>query len=303
MKLETKLEELDFILNKMALEKRLQIEAEHLKRIKIAKIVRIYTVIENKSLKVFIRILNNLTGELKVDSIRIWELIKRIVIISTDEIYEWTAESQAEAFLVKNINLNKPYKLLIKFNNFMGLFKLDDKLKILLNLYADSKPNVIKEIYKYINNKGLLNHTTGIVTSDKSLENIFNVTQFDFNDISSMLDEKLFPIDYCNININLNNTTSIYDVEVDIDDITQMPILYSSEVKMLIKKIEGNKILEKKLKGNIKILQEFIKNPIQMISKFLILEKDIKGIKTKYFDDLNIQTALFELLINKKNSE
>ena len=40
-----------------------------------------------------------------------------------------------------------------------------------------------------------------------------------------------------------------------------------------------------------------------MISKFLILEKDIKGIKTKYFDDLNIQTALFELLINKKNSE
>ena len=37
MKLETKLEELDFILNKMALEKRLQIEAEHLKRIKIAK--------------------------------------------------------------------------------------------------------------------------------------------------------------------------------------------------------------------------------------------------------------------------
>ena len=185
----------------------------------------------------------------------------------------------------------------------MGLFKLDDKLKILLNLYADSKPNVIKEIYKYINNKGLLNHTTGIVTSDKSLENIFNVTQFDFNDISSMLDEKLFPIDYCNININLNNTTSIYDVEVDIDDITQMPILYSSEVKMLIKKIEGNKILEKKLKGNIKILQEFIKNPIQMISKFLILEKDIKGIKTKYFDDLNIQTALFELLINKKNSE
>ncbi|OQS54061.1 snf12-1 [Ecytonucleospora hepatopenaei] len=379
---------LDNAFNKMALEKRLEIEAEHLKRIKTTKIIRFYTVKENKVLKVYAKVFNNLTGELKEDTIDFWELVKRVVIVDenaiigdntnttnnninndnnsvTDDnkkikkdnnitninisndnnintsnntitnisnnvkIYEWTEESNAYAFLVENAS--DSLKMYVKLKNTLGYFKLNRELQELFDLYADSRPNVVKEFYKYVTLNKLLNHTTGEVTCDEKLKNIFKKEYFDFNDIDEMIEDKLEIIDYCTIeisnnnlntndninNLNLNTNDNInnlnsdnninndkkikmFDIEVDCDDITQMPILFENEVKMMNKKIEGNKMLEKKLLSTISLLEDLAEDPIQMISKYLILEKNIMGIKTVYFEDLNVQSALFELLMGKK---
>ena len=70
---------------------------------------------------------------------------------------------------------------------------------------------------------------------------------------------------------------------------------------MLSKKIETNKAQERKLIEKIKDLKEFMHNPEAFISRSLILEKDILGIKTKFFEDLNVATTLFELLYHNKS--
>lgn len=311
-------EKMDDALNKFALEKRLAIEAEHLKRIKTTKYIRLYVVRNNNILKVFARVLNNYNGELKDDSLDFWELVGRVVIYSEDthSINEWTKKDGAYAFLVKDATENM--KICIKMKNNMKLFKVSHKIQNVLNITCESKPNIVKEFYRYVTFNNFLDHTNGQVNCDENLKEIFGVEHFDFNEIENMFSKELEFIDYCEINlkedskkeekqdeakkakVDLENFVKMFDIEVECDDITQMPILFTPDIKMLSKKIEGNKMLEKRMRNTISMLEEFVENPIQMISKYLILEKDIMGIKTKYFEDLNIQSALFELLNAKK---
>ncbi|ORD93429.1 SNF12 [Enterospora canceri] len=294
-----KFEKLDQVLNKIALEKRLLIEAEHLKRIKKVKTIRFYCALENDELKVHVRILNNFTGELKAESTSLWELIKRIVVVADGSIHEWTVLNKCDAFLVKGIVKTGGIRLLVKLQNGMNLFKFSKELSELLGIYAESKANAVKEIYKYVSAENLLNHNTGFVTCNEPMHKIFKKDEFDFNDIGEMLECHFMPLEYLKIDLGSENGLEMFDLEVECDDVTQMPILYTNEVKMLSKKIESNKIIEKRIRNSIDILDEFIKNPLRMMARYLIMEKDIKGIKTKYFEDLNIQSALFELLHNK----
>ncbi|KAL6121952.1 hypothetical protein NUSPORA_01061 [Nucleospora cyclopteri] len=308
------LEILDSKLDKIALGKRLQIEAEHLKRIKTNKITRFYAIMEKSDLKIYTRVLNDMTGELKVDSMDFWDVVRRVIVTveergKTLRVHEWTKKSKTDAFIVKQVSSEMKIKLNVKFCNQRGMLKLNEEMKELFSIYSETKPNVIKEFYKYINQKNLLNHTSGFVVCDENLKRIFGVESFDFNDIDRLLEGKLDLIGYCKIDFNFNKPDKaikgrenllIYDIEADCDDVTQMPILFSNEVKMLNKKIEGNKILEKRLMNKIEDLQEFIDNPLKMISRCLILEKDIIGIKTKYYEDLNVQSTLYELLMDRK---
>ena len=311
---ENKLDALDVSLDKIALQKRLQIEAEHLKRIKCIKIIRFYAVLENNELKVYTRVLNDYSGELNVDHTNLWEIIRRICITIEEKgekarICEWAEKDEAEAFKIKNVTKEMKIKLFIKFTNQRQLFKLEEKLAALISTKYESKPNIVKELYKYISQRKLLNHTNGYVQCDDALKEVFQVESFDFNTITDLIELQLKPVGYCKISLDFLKTekslvtdenTLIYDLEVECDDTTQMPILFSNEVKMLAKKIEGNKILKKKLEAKMTDLEEFIENPRSMISRSLILEKDILGIKTKFYEDLGVQSTLFELLMNYK---
>ena len=296
--MDDKFDAVDQVLNKIALDKRLQIEAEHFKRIKTSKLLRFYVVKKDNNIKLFIRVMNYYSGELKMDTMDLWELVKRIIIVRDDEIYEWDEESEAYAFQAK---MKEPtnIKIYVKFTNPLNWMKLDKKLSDFLDLYANSIPNIIKSLYKYIIENELINQTTSIVTCDDALKEVFGVEAFNFNKMDEMVKDHVEPIDYLKIEVENDDLIKLYDTEVECDDITQMPILYTADVKMINKKIEGNKMLERRISNTIDVLEEFMRNPIQMISRYLILEKDIMGIKTKYFEDLNIQNILFELLMTR----
>ncbi|ELA42150.1 uncharacterized protein VICG_00793 [Vittaforma corneae ATCC 50505] len=343
-KLNEKLEELSTRLDEIALQKRLEIEAEHLKRISCTKLVRLFGSFSGSSFIINTRVLNDVGGE---DKTSLWDLVKRVcVCFNTDfdsiekdmdentsnapslsssdslvQIFEWTKDSNTCGFVVPINESCKRLQVLIKLRNQRNIYRLSPALSCLFNKLTDTRYNIIKDIYKYVNTYKLNDYATSNVFCDENLENVFNIKNFNFNNIQSILEPHLQPIFYCVIDVDIeslkksnagtsageemsdNNVTmcdNIWDVEVETDDLTQMPVLFPKNVQLLEKKIEDLKTLIKKTSDRIEVLKEFSLDPAQYINRKIALGSESIGTKTAFYDDLNVQAALFELIKKKE---
>lgn len=309
-KLNNDLEELNRQLDAIALQKRLEIESEHLKRIKCTRFVRLFTSFSGSSLKINTRILNETGVE---EKIHFWDIVKRVcVCLNTDfnlrdgysnmydnkeMIFEWSKYSNTDAFIVP-LNDCKKIQLLLKLNNQRNVFKLSPELSILLNKATETRPNVVKDIYKYVNSNKLNNYATSDIICDEALERVFKVKSFNFNNIYSHIESHLLPIFYCIIDIE-KCESEIWDIEVETDDLSQMPVLYSNNVQQMDKKIEDIRIIKKKVEERIDTLKEFNEDPALFINRKIAFESEGVGVRTAFYDDLNVQTALYELIKKK----
>lgn len=329
--LRDKLEQLNSKIDEIALRKRLEIEAEHLKRIKCAKTIRLFTSFTESCFKINTRVLNDLTSEEKT---QFWDLVKRVCVcfntdvineamlaVSSDvelgrdsskeqvssgqdpgssiEILEWTRISNADGFVAPVRENCRSIQVLVKLKNQRQIFRLNKRLGMLLNKYSDTKQNVIKDLYKYVNSNKLNDYATSNVTCDEVLERIFRVKSFNFNNLDAIIDPLLEPIGYCVINVEMDKN-QVWDIELEADDLGQMPVLYPTNVQQVEKKIEDNRALRKKIADRISLLEEFVEDPALFINRMVALESDGVGTKTVFYDDLAVQTALYELIKKKE---
>jgi len=369
--LKDKLEQLNIKIDEIALQKRLEIEAEHLKRIKCTKTIRIFTTFSGSTLKINTRVLNDFTNEEKTS---FWDMVRRVCVCfnanledgvkkdleeyaksenaSTDElgsgehkeseikstdntehkledntkdksedeaqnkatinsnsdkkydngnsfIFEWTKSCNSDGFAVPLNDSYTSIQILIKLKNQRKIYKLSKGLRDLLKKYTDTKYNIMKDLYKYVNNKKLNDYATSNVMCDAELQEIFKVPSFNFNNIGTLLEPLLEPICYCLINLE-NNKNQVWDIELETDDLSQMPVLYPSNVLQMEKMIEDNRTLKKKISDRISVLEEFIEDPVLFINRKIALESDGIGTKTAFYDDLSVQTALYELIRKKE---
>lgn len=321
--LRDKLEQLNSKIDEIALRKRLEIEAEHLKRIKCTKTIRLFTTFTGSSFKINTRILNDLTTEEKT---QFWDLVKRVCVcfntsivseamqaVSPDgdqglpdepskpnaEILEWTRGCNADGFIAPVSEGCRSIQVLIKLQNQRQVFKLNKELGALLGKYSDTKQNIIKDLYKYVNSNKLNDYATSNVACDEALERIFRIKSFNFNNLNAIIDPLLEPIGYCVVNVEMGRD-QVWDIELEADDLGQMPVLYPSNVQQVEKKIEDNKALKRKIADRISLLEEFVEDPALFINRMVALESDGVGTKTVFYDDLAVQTALYELIKKKE---
>lgn len=318
------LERLDASLDRLSLEKRLQIEAEHLKRIKVPRTLRLYVAPGDGAIRINTRVIND---ENTADTCRFWDIVKRVIVAantnipvlseavdaegnaipheetvaeysedaSLADLYEWTKECGGEAFVVSRKAEWRNIQLIIKLANPRQIYKLHRSIALLFNKYSDTKPNIIKDFYRYINNKKLNDYSTSDVTCDEKLEAALGVSKFNFNEIASIVDRLVEPCGCCVINVDLKEAQA-WDIRVECDDLSQMPVLYPKAVQEMEKKIEATCTNIRQASERIGLFEEFIEDPIFFINRRIALESDCLGMQTGFYDDLNVQAAVFELI-------
>lgn len=307
-------EKLNKTLDEIALQKRLAIEAEHLKRITCTKFIRLFGSFSGPDFKLNTRILSDIEPEEKT---QFWELVKRVCItFNTDfsaaestqspsgqacqNIFEWTKESGTDGFVVPLTADCKKIQILLKLANQRNVYRLSQPLAAFLDKQTDTRNNIVTSIYKYVNSRRLNDYLTSNVMCDESLEQIFGKKAFNFNNIYSLLEPHLQPIFYCVIDVPINENSS-WDIEVLHDDLGQMPVLYHSpNLQQLEKKIEDIKGLKRKVAERIDILETFKNNPAEFISRKIAFESDGVGARSIFYDDLTVQSALYELIKKKE---
>lgn len=315
-----KLEKLDAHLDRLSLERRLRVEGEHLKRIKCSKILRIYIKPSEDTIRIYTRILGDFKAE---ESMSVWDVIRRVAVsvgtalptvddapagqaadargfhIATadmpTDMFEWTKEASTEAFLVHRKPAHSNYQLLLKLVNPRRMVKLSSRLSSLFGKYADTKQNIIKDFYRYINKNRLSEYSTSVVSCDDTLRELFRTDQFNFNGIGHMVDFITEPLGYCVVNINTQEG-EIWDIEIECDDLSQMPNLYPKIVQEMDQKIEANREIERRLEERLEVIGQFMDNPYYFINRKIALESDCPGMQTGFYDDLTVQSTLYELI-------
>ncbi|KAI4292949.1 SWI/SNF-related matrix-associated actin-dependent regulator of chromatin subfamily D [Pancytospora philotis] len=323
--LRQKLELLDAHLDRLSLSKRLQIEAEHLKRIKVLKTVRIYVTPSEDTIKINTRIIDSARPG---DATGLWDIVKRVVVSAdtsvpvlaeavdadghvaavehatagavgpadrAEDVFEWTRECGGEAFVVPRKREWRSAQLLVKLANSRQVYKLHSSIARLFNKYADTKPNIIKDFYRYINDRKLNDYSTSDVLCDAELEAALGMKTFNFNEIAAIVDRLVEPCGYCVVNIGLD-ACSAWDINVECDDLGQMPVLYPKIVQQMEKKIETNRQAAQKTADRIALLEEFAADPMFFINRRIVLESETLGMRTGFYDDMGVQNAVFELI-------
>lgn len=326
--LKNKLEFINKKVDEIALRTRLEVEGEHLKRIKCVKTIRIYTTFTDECLKINTRVLNDLYND---DKTGFWTLVKRVcVAFNTDicsdaqeynssnvnflndshltdlgceqkekfEALEWN-ERSGDAFLIPLKKKYKNIQILIKLRNERQVFKLSVDLRELLNKFTETKNGVIKDLYRYFNTNNIIDYNTSEIKCDEKLERIFNVKSFNMANINQLIENHLHPIGYCVININPSDKseeTNIWDINMEVDDLSQFPILYPEAIYQLERKIEDNRALKLNLQERVAVIEEFVEDPALFINRKIALDSNGIGTKTAFYDELSVQTALYELI-------
>ncbi|RNA24450.1 Smarcd1 [Brachionus plicatilis] len=169
-------------------------------------------------------------------------------------------------------------------------FKLDSRLAKILGIHTATRPVIIQSLWQYIKNHKLQDsQEKEYINLDKYLQQIFESERIRFSDIPSKLHMHCTPPDpivinhMINIEANEPKRTSIYDIEVEMDDSIrdQMKLFLSTsqtqslaEINQLDTKI--NELIEQL--NQFKISREFFANfaddPQDFIHKWLVSQSN-----------------------------
>ncbi|ORD97526.1 SNF12 [Hepatospora eriocheir] len=305
---EEKLEKLNKELDRLVLNKKLELEDEQFKRVRIDKILRVYIENYNDYVVIKMRVIKGSImspiAEMKIESVSLWDVLKRVIVVDSsngDNIYEFFEDQKIQAFKVPfdSKKENSKLSIKIKLENTRNEVMLTNEMSSLLNVKIDTKPGIIKEFYKYLINKGLLNHDTLIVTCNDELKNIFKIDSFPFKDINTLLEDVYIPVGYYTIQYTPSLDIKMFDIPFTADDKSQMPSLFNKNTTALEKKIETNKILENKIRRKIIELKEFINDPLSFIDGKIVFKNQNKGLISKFYEDINVVNSLLQLLYKK----
>jgi SWI/SNF-related matrix-associated actin-dependent regulator of chromatin subfamily D len=171
---------------------------------------------------------------------------------------------------------------------------LDPRLAKLLSLHTATRPVIIQSLWQYIKTHKLQdNNEKEYINLDKYLQQIFECDRIRFSDIPTKLHMHCYPPDPIVINHAINiepnepKKTSIYEIDVEVDDQLrdQMRNFLSAsqtqslaEVAQLDSKINEHIEQLNQLRINREFFMSFSDNPQEFINKWLISQSnDLKN--------------------------
>lgn len=301
-----KLKEVENRINELCLLRQLKTEAEHRKRIKCIKTLRLYIKIHSDKDGTFIRIDSRVLNDFKNSvNAKMGDLIDKVTILvnhgtsSDPEIYEWTNHfDESESFEIRSSLSYESIKLILTLSNKREIFKLSPTLSSLLLIYTSTKPNLLGSLYTYIIKNNLMIRNDHTVKCNEDLSKIFGTDEFKYTDLPEMVNDHLLVLDDIEIEIvkSVTNNLYIYDIPVEVDDLYQHPKIHSKDVYHLERKIDTINEIKKNLIKRKDILEEFCINPINFINKWICLELEEWSNKTSFFKDEYVQELMYELL-------
>ncbi|KAF9764084.1 SWI/SNF and RSC complexes subunit ssr3 [Nosema granulosis] len=312
-------------IDSLCLSKRLHTEAEHLKRIKCVKTLRLYvksSIEEETFIRIDTRVINDFKNQ---EEKQTEDLIKRLcVVFNSDlepsidyyrrisgedvpyedtsledtEVHEWNnTEDGYTAFELRSKTRPKNIRILIEFENRRDVYKLSPCLQEITEKYTDTKPNVITNIWKYIHKNALIKPGETEVVSDEKLRMLSGREKFEFTELPEIIINHLCPIDFLVIDIpTLNSFKDIFDVPIEVDDLFHLPRIHSKDVYAYEKKIEMMQEFKKRLEEKRDVLVKFGENPMDFINRWICLEATDYHSKTHFLLDANVQEMLYELI-------
>lgn len=183
--------------------------------------------------------------------------------------------------------------ILMLFDYQPPQFKLDMRLAKLLGIHTATRPVIIQALWQYIKSHKLQDsQEKELINLDKYLQQIFECDRIRFSDIPSKLHLHCMPPEpivinhMINIDANDQKRTSIYDIDIDIDDIIrdQMKSFLNSsqsliEIAQLDSKVSEHIDQLNQLRINREFFMEFSENPQEFINKWLVSQSnDLRGI-------------------------
>ena len=172
-------------------------------------------------------------------------------------------------------------------------FKLDPRLAKLLSIHTATRPVIIQSLWSYIKTHRLQDaQEKELINLDKYLQQIFECERIRFSDIPGKLHMHCMPPDpivinhLINIEANEPKRTSIYEMEVEIDDVLrdQMKSFLTTsqtqslaEVAQLDAKINEHVAQLNQLRIQREFFASFSDDPQAFINKWLVSQsKDLK---------------------------
>lgn len=279
-------------LDKAVLRQRLLIEELHCQRIKCTKRLRVFVEPTPVSLKVSGRVINDYRN---FAELRMSDVLKRFYIQvffgDRKEMFEWVkGRTFVDSFELDGLDGMQGAKLIFDFANLRDTFRLSEGLQKLLNKRTESRTNFLIDLWKYVRLNNLVQR--GIVHCNADLKAIFKVDSFRMDELD--LSEHLLPLDSLVVDVDLSKR-EIFDVEMEMDDLVDFPVLYSSKkIHMLKRKIEELQEMIKNCKERVDVLSKFAADPVGYINRNAINED------RNFFYDILVQDLVFKILSTSK---
>ncbi|KAM0674062.1 SWI/SNF and RSC complex subunit Ssr3 [Gurleya vavrai] len=312
--------EIEKKLDKIVLKKHLQIEEEHNARISCIKRLRIFLKIKitNNSLYLRIdgRVINDYQNMIEMQTS---ELIKSLFVISNEKnnkiyekedliesVFEWhQSEDIFDSFEIKFNSIPKSLKIVFDFDNSRDLVRLSAPLQNLLNIHTTTKTNVFIEIWKYIRINKLIQKNDKIICNDE-FKKIFNCDFFYMHEMTNLFNIHFLPLDFLSFEVPISDYERVFDVVLEKDDLSEMPVLYKDKnINVLEKRIQN--VLESIENVNDKrnVLKKFLGCPEGFANENILLEKmDLDylngNLNEGFFNDPEIQEQIYTMCKNKE---
>jgi SWI/SNF-related matrix-associated actin-dependent regulator of chromatin subfamily D len=169
-------------------------------------------------------------------------------------------------------------------------FKLDPRLAKLLSIHTATRPVIIQSLWQYIKVHNLQDsQEKEFINLDKYLQQIFECERIRFTEIPSKLHMHCMPPDpiviqhTINIELNEPKRTSIYDIDVEVDDqlrdqmknfLTTSQTQSLAEVAQLDSKIHEHIEQINQLRVNREFFMSFSEDPQEFINKWLVSQSN-----------------------------
>lgn len=203
--------------------------------------------------------------------------------------------SETDGFQVKRAgDQNVKCTILMLLDYQPQQYKLDARLSRILGLHTATRPAIIQAFWQYIKTKKLQNNQEKeFIDCDAYLKELFKCDQMKFSEIPNKLHMFCMPPDPIVINHVINiegadlKTTSIYDIDVEIDDTIKdhMKNFLNSnslmqDIATLDSKINENIEQINQLRINREFFLSFSDDPQDFIHKWIISQsRDLKTMK------------------------
>lgn len=279
-------------LDRAVLRQRLLIEEMHCQRIKCTKRLRVFLEPGEGSLRISGRVINDYKNfaEMKMSDV----LRRFYVEISYEdrrEILEWTkGRGSVDAFEVGDIEKATGVRIAFDFCNLRDTFRLSTGLQRLLNKRTENRSNLLIDLWKYARLNNLMRG--GVVHCNEDLRAIFGTETLRLDELD--LSRHLLPLDTLVLDVDLGRRET-FDVEMDVDDLVDFPVLYSSKkVHALKRKAEELREMVKSCRERVDVLGQFIPDPAGYIDRNIVCEG------RNFFYDILVQDLVFKLLSASK---
>jgi SWI/SNF-related matrix-associated actin-dependent regulator of chromatin subfamily D len=198
---------------------------------------------------------------------------------SENNFLEWNPQTNpgVDGFEIRRVGNQDAYIHFFLFLEYSPpRFKLSEKLKRFLKVDLETCSRTLMSIYTYIKHHSLQSTTNRqLIQCDEVLKQLFNVPEFDFNQLLQLLTPHFLPPDPIEIiyplNLRVGSGSESYDLETDFDICNDD--LYSISMDELEKEIQNH---QDEIYSNLELLHKhrterqyllkFIRDPINELN-------------------------------------